>query len=197
MLKFAENPPTLSPRSSTLTELSGRWWVAHTKARFEKALAWDLLRRGIGYFLPLMETARISGGRKRRLLLPLFPSYVFICGTAEDRSTAMRTDRICQTLEVVDQEGLITELAAIEKVLREASLDPYPHPPLGQHCRITDGAFKGVEGIVVRNHGATRIVLKVSVIALGASLEIDSDLIQAVDGDEPGAEPNSEHYSGS
>jgi len=77
MLKISENPPILPPEVKTVSELTGQWWVAHTKSRFEKAFAWDLLRRGIGYFLPLVERVRVSGGRHRRVLAPLFPSYVF------------------------------------------------------------------------------------------------------------------------
>ena len=73
MLKVSENPPRMHPGAGTLTDLAGTWWVAHTKARSEKALAWDLLRRDIGYFLPLLGRVRFSGGRKRRVLMPLFP----------------------------------------------------------------------------------------------------------------------------
>ncbi len=190
MLKVSENPPTLSPGFETLTQLAGRWWVAHTKARFEKALAWDLARRRIGYFLPLAQRVCFSGGRKRRVLLPFFPSYVFLCGSAEDRYAAMRTDRIARTLEVIDQAGLVAELAAIERVLWQATLEPYPSFPVGQRCRIVAGAFAGVEGIVIRQQSSTRIVLKVSAIAMGASMEIDPDLLEPVDASEQVESPS-------
>ena len=74
MLRLSDSPPVLTPGVQSLKDLCGRWWVGHTKSRFEKAFAWDLLRRGIGYFLPMVERVRISGGRKRRLMAPLFPS---------------------------------------------------------------------------------------------------------------------------
>src|SRR5438105_2419012 len=76
MLRVEENPPAQSPVVEDLASAPGRWWVAHTRSRCEKALAWDLLRRGIVYFLPMVERVRMSGGRKRRFLLPLFPSYL-------------------------------------------------------------------------------------------------------------------------
>ncbi len=181
MLKVSENPPLLSPGCETLVQLDGRWWIAHTKARSEKALAWDLLKRRIGYFLPLAQRVYFSGGKKRRVLLPLFPSYLFFCGSVDDRYAAMRTDRVARTLEVPDQAGLVAELAAVERVLRQATLEPYPCFPAGRRCRIVAGAFAGVEGIVVRQQSSTRIVLKVSAIAIGASMEIDSDLLEPVD----------------
>lgn len=39
----------------TITELSGTYRIAHTKARIEKVFAWDMLRQGIGYFLTMRE----------------------------------------------------------------------------------------------------------------------------------------------
>ena len=33
MLKLSDNPAILTPEVQSLTELSGTWWVAHTKAR--------------------------------------------------------------------------------------------------------------------------------------------------------------------
>ena len=33
MLKLSENPAILTPEVQSVAELSGTWWVAHTKAR--------------------------------------------------------------------------------------------------------------------------------------------------------------------
>ena len=182
MLKPQDNPPMLSPGAQSVTDLLGRWWVAHTKARFEKAFAWDLLRRSIGYFLPMVERVRISGGRKRRVLAPLFPSYVFFCGTDEDRYTAMTTNRLCQTLDVPDEPGLVRELVAIEKALAgKAELDPYPFAAVGRRCRVRAGLFRGLEGVVVRRNGTFRLVLEVSMLGQGAAMEIDADLLEPID----------------
>jgi transcription antitermination factor NusG len=181
VLKMIENPPAVLPGTETLVDLAGRWWVGHTKSRFEKAFAWDLMHRGIGYFLPMVERVRVSGGRKRRVMAPLFPSYVFFCGSDEDRYEAMTTNRLCQALDVLDQETLVNELAAIEKALAgKAELDPYPFAAVGQRCRITAGPFLGLEGVVVQRNGTARLVLEVSMLGQGAALEIDASLLEAV-----------------
>ncbi len=181
MLKSSENPPVLSPHAQAVTDLSGRWWVAHTRARSEKALAWDLFRRGIGYFLPLVERVTVSGGKKRRVQMPLFPSYVFFCGTDTDRYNALTTNHVCQTLNVFNQEGLVTELSAISKALAgKAELDLYPFAVAGQRCRIAAGPFEGIQGVVVRRKETARLVLEIGILGQGASLEIDADLLQPI-----------------
>jgi len=174
----------LNPNFNSLKEYFGTWWVAHTKARFEKAFARDMLGFGINYFLPMREKITFSGGRKHHVLMPLFTSYVFFCGTEMDRYTAMATNRLCQTLEVVDQEGLARQLSSIEKALfTKANIDLYPHLPVGSRCRITAGPMKGVEGVVVeRKDSKARMVLEIIILGQGAMIEIDTDLLESIDG---------------
>ena len=181
-MKLSDNPPILSPGVDSLTELSGRWWVAHTKARFEKAFAWELHHRDIGYFLPMTERIRVYGGKKQPVMLPLFTSYVFFCGSDSDRYNAMTTNRLCQTIEVKDQETIVKELVAIEKALADkVHLDPYPFAVIGQRCRIMAGTQKGTEGIVVERTQKARFVLQVGILCQGTVMEIDIDLLEPID----------------
>ena len=182
MLKLSENPPMLPPGVEGVEQLSGQWWVAHTKARFEKAFAWDLHHKGVGYFLPLVERVRASRGRKRRVLLPLFPSYVFFRGDSDSRALAMKTNRLCQTIEVRDQQTLTGELASIEKALAgKAALDPCPFARVGARCRVRSGPLEGIEGEVVRREKLVHVVLAVSILGQGALVKIEADFLEPVD----------------
>lgn len=182
MLKLADNPPILSPIAPSLRAMTGQWWIAHTRARFEKAFAFDLLARGTGYFLPLIQRVKMSGGRKRHVMLPLFPSYVFFCGTEEDRYAALATNRLCRVIETVDQAGLLAELTSLETALAcKAVLDPYPFAAVGRRCRVRSGPFEGLEGVVIERDGPTRLVLQVKLLGQGASMEIDADLLEPVE----------------
>lgn len=182
MLRLSENPAILTPAVRSLTELTGTWWAARTKARFEKTFAWDMFNQGIGYFLPMREKITFSGRRKRHVMVPLFTSYVFFCGTESDRYTALATKRLCQTIEVVDQDALIEDLANIEKaLLSKAIIDNYPHLPVGSRCRIFSGPMMGTEGVVIqRKDRKARMVLEITILGQGAVVEIDADLLEAI-----------------
>ena len=171
----------LSPLAGAVSDFQGRWWVAHTKGRFEKAFTRNLLKRGVGYFLPLRERVKITKGRKRKTLIPLFPSYVFFCGVEEDRYAAMATNRLCQIIEVQDQSRLIRELSDIERVISDgAQLVPYPFATAGRRCRVKAGPFQGLEGVVVQCASFARLVLQIHVLGQGVALDIDADLIDPV-----------------
>lgn len=181
MLKVSENPPIVPPSGGSVLNLVGRWWVGHTKSRSEKAAAWDLLKRDIGYFLPLIERVRVSGGKRRRVLWPLFPSYIFMCGDEAARHAALTTNRFSNVLAVSDQDCLRTELGYIERALKgQAALDPYPFTAQGQRCRVSCGPFQGLEGVVVQRRQLSRLVLQVGILGQAASMEIDASLLEPV-----------------
>lgn len=181
MLALAENPAMVSPGAESLTELQGQWWVAHTRSRCEKAFAWDLVGRGVGYFLPMVRKTTYSGGKKRNVMKPLFPSYVFFCGDGDSRYAALRTNRLARVMEVKDQARLVSELANIERVLKNgAQLELYPFAAVGQRCRICSGPFADIEGVIVRRDRPSRIVLNLSFLGQGAEMTIDVAMLAPV-----------------
>lgn len=183
MLSLSENPPIVTPEVHSLTQLDGTWWIAYTRPRFEKAFARDMCRRQIGYFLPMYERTIFSGRRRRHLMQLLFPSYVFFCGTEEDRYLAMRTNRLCHIVNVVDQEHLIDELTSIELALSNKTVvSSYPRLAVGRRCRIVSGPMMNIEGVVVaRNCTRARMVIEVTMLTQGALVEIDADLLEPLE----------------
>jgi hypothetical protein len=182
MLKLSDNPPQLSPPASAVTDVVGRWWIAHTKARSEKAFAWDLVRAGVGYYLPMTRRTTVSGGRKRHGMLPLFTSYVFICGDEEARPKALATGRLCAVLPVPEQARLVAELATVERALAGSpELDLYPFAAVGRRCRVTAGPLMGMQGVVVRRTDRATLVLEVSILRQGAAVELDLSLVEPVE----------------
>ncbi len=184
LLPKCPTPPILYPEDRSIDSIDpteGRWWVAHTKSKFEKAFAWDLIKKEIGYFLPLVPRTHVRGGAKRKFLLPLFPSYVFFFGDRNDRTDALCTDRLCQVIYVADQSTLVSELSHLKMALESFGTINRCTIPRGQRCRVTSGALMGISGVVVEHHKSTRLILQVSILGQGVSLEIDGDLLEPID----------------
>ena len=182
MLKASENPPIIWPEEKSIADFSGTWWVAHTKSRNEKALAWQMQRKEICYFLPMSWKVSRRKGRTLRSLLPLFMGYVFFCGDEDQRIEVLRTNRIASLIEVKDQSGLLRDLGPIELVLRKGQqLVPHKYIKAGQQCRVIAGPLMGTEAIVVRAQHQMRLVLQVDILGQATSLEIDTDMIEIID----------------
>jgi len=182
LLKPQDNPPISWPEDKSITEFAGHWWVAHTKSRNEKALANELVSRQIEYFLPMRWKTRRTRGRKIRSLLPLFSGYVFFCGKENQRLEVLRTNRVANLIEVNDQQRLVCELLGIEQAIKAgAPLEPHRYIKTGQLCRVTEGALKGLKGIVVMTRGTARLILRIDMLGQAASVEIDTDTIEIID----------------
>jgi hypothetical protein len=162
--------------------LAGQWWLVHTKSRMEKALATELERLDVGFYLPLLNTRRRYSGRVFDVSLPLFPGYLFLCGNEDARYTTLMTHRAAQVIEVCDQERLKNELRQIFRVTTSKhSVDLYPGLQKGRRCRITQGSLQGVEGVVIRRRGQCRVYLGVEVLGQSVELEIDPAILEIID----------------
>jgi transcription antitermination factor NusG len=185
LLKPSDNPPITWPQGQSIRDFAGQWWVAHTKSRNEKALAQDLVVKDVSYFLPMCWKVRRIRGRTIRSLLPLFGGYLFFCGQEKQRVEVLRTNRVANLIEVNDQQRLVRELAQIEQALGAgAQLSPHEYIKAGQRCRVIGGALAGLVGIVMKTRNETRLLLQIDMLGQAASVEIDVDMIEAIDENE-------------
>lgn len=155
------------------------WWVAHVRSRQEKVLARYLQQHEIPYYLPQMEKRVRRGGRTIVSYLPLFGGYVFFKGGINESARAVRSHLIANLLEPNDQAELTTELHQLHELqVTDRKLVPHPYLGPGDEVMITDGAFKGFRGIVVRERGRERLVVSVSFIRQSVAVEIDREFIR-------------------
>jgi len=182
LLKPSDNPAMIWPEGKALREFAGRWWVAHTKSRNEKALASDLANKGISYFLPMIWKVKKIRGRTIKSLLPIFGGYLFFCGEERQRVETLKTNRVANLIDVADQRRLIDELSQIEHaIIAGADLSPHDYIKVGQRCKVIGGALAGLQGIVAKTRNAMRLVLQIDMLGQAASVEIGTDMIEVVD----------------
>lgn len=153
----------------------GAWWVLHTRPRAEKALGGRLLRAGVSFFLPQYAKPLSRGGRRRTSYLPLFPGYVFLRGTPDDRALALGTGLVAGSLAVPDQWALHGQLAQVYRVMSHdlTACRPEADPRVGSRVEITDGPFAGMTGRVTEVSGGYRFVVEVEFIGRGVAVTLD------------------------
>lgn len=186
MLRLADNPPiTYSAAvASGLSELDWErtWRVAYLKPRQEKSLAKDLIERGVTYFLPMVLRETSSGGRRRKNMYPLFPSYLFFAGDEDARLACLRTDRTVQLLEPdgENQRRMREELRSLSLVMDNHPDDVELYNALqpGSHVRVKSGPMRDVEGTILKSGSSTKLQLAVTLLGVGVVVEIHPDLVE-------------------
>ena len=151
------------------------WSVLHTKPRSEKSLARRLCEWEGRFFLPLHQHRTMRRGRMVTSYLPLFPGYLFVFGTEQDRLKALKTKYVVQCIHVMNQAELTTDLSNVchlmnsgEGITPELKLEP------GKPVEIVHGPFRGMEGRVIRRENRLRFLIEVRLLQRGVSVEMES-----------------------
>lgn len=186
MLQLSQNPPATFSALTRAENLGADewqlpWQVAYCKPRQEKALAWELHKLGVTYFLPMALKETSSGGRRRKNLYPLFASYIFLAGDESARLTALRTERIVNFITPSDAEQprLQQELQQLELALRCCgdSLELSPRLVPGARAVVIGGPLKGSEGTVIDADRKHKLLLAITALGAGVTVEIHADLV--------------------
>jgi transcription antitermination factor NusG len=138
--------------------------------------------QSIEYYLPLREELKVYQRRKVQVEKPVFPGYVFVGYTEEQRVLMLKSNLIVRVLEVDDQGLFLHELEQIRRALLvDTTLGACAAFTEGLPVRIIDGSFRGIEGIVHSVRGATRVVLNVDMIGQGVAVEVETDYLEPLD----------------
>ncbi len=158
-----------------------RWHVVYTRSRQEKALARHLVAHETPFYLPLVKQSRMQRGKRVNSFNPLFTGYLFLFGTPEERVTALKSNRISQVLDVEDAEQLRSDLCRVRRLIAtdtpltvEQCLAP------GQQVRIKSGSLEGVEGTIISRRGTDRLLIAVTYLNQGVSVQIDDFQVEPI-----------------
>ncbi len=113
--------------------------------------------------------------------MPLFSGYLFMCGTDDERITALTTNCVSRILPVEDHVGLFHDLLNIHQLIEsEAAVTVEQRLQPGQKVRIKSGVFRDMEGIVIERRGRKRLLVAVHYIQQGVSMAIDDYMVEPI-----------------
>ncbi|MGJ4745738.1 UpxY family transcription antiterminator [Leptospira sp. SA-E8] len=168
-----------------MSEPSKSWYAVYTNSRAEKKLALELSKKGITQYLPIISTKKQWSDRIKTVLVPVFPSYVFIKIDIRieklkvlETSGAVRFVSIGETPLAIEEEDIemirqiVTEYPDRIKIEREKMLAP------GKKVLIRTGPFKDRKARVIRKGSKSSILVSISGMDTTVSLELDSELLE-------------------
>ena len=128
------------------------WHALYTKPRNEKKVAERLSENEFEVFCPLIKTVRQWSDRKKKVQVPMFPSYIFACVNEADRHELLKDPGILNFVFWLGKPAVVRdeEMAAI-KTIAEGGDDIRVTGSgfeKGQFVRIPEGPFKGLTGTV-------------------------------------------------
>src|SRR5262245_47866249 len=158
-----------------------RWWAVYTRSRMEKALARQLFKMEVPFYLPLIPKTTRVGGRPMKSLLPLFGGYLFLYGTDSERIETLETNRVAQILAASRAAELTQDLRNVRALIESGiPLTPEGRLQPGQPVRVKSGMLMGLEGVVLSRRGEDRLLVAVHFLQQGVSVQINDYQVEAI-----------------
>jgi transcription antitermination factor NusG len=154
------------------SDTKANWYTAYTFPNTEKKVHSELSRQNILSYLPVQQVVRQWSDRKKKLIVPLFPSYIFINTDQKRKFDLLNIKGILRFVSFERKLAIVTdeEIASIKKV-ENAEFEIEPHLVDGDNVIITYGPFTGLKGKLFNKLGKRRFGLRIN--ALNQSLSID------------------------
>jgi len=159
------------------------WLAVFTAPLAEQSVVRHLSAYHVESFLPTFEITRVWKNRqKKRIAKPLFPSYVFVHVTRQERRRVYLSPNV---LRIVGGTHGPTSIPAVQietlrTVASRHALEPFPEITLGTPVRVRSGPMQGIEGTLVRKKNSLKFVLSIGLINQHAALEIGADEVEVV-----------------
>lgn len=133
------------------------WYAVHTRSRHEDKVRTGLVRKGHPVFLPKIEVWSKRKDRRKKILLPMFPSYLFVEMFTLDSQTRLDILKTAGVVKILGSAPIYEpvpipeeKIEAIRRIVHsKVEIQHFQYPKTGEPARIIDGPFKGIEGLVL------------------------------------------------
>jgi transcription antitermination factor NusG len=160
--------------------LEHNWYVAYTWGRHEKYLAEQCKQHGITAFLPLYAVQRQWKKRRAKVLLPLFPSYVFVRMALAERFRVLALPGMVSLVSFQGLPAVVpdTQIEALRKAVTLGRAEPCAYLQSGKRVRVTAGPLVGLEGIIQEVKSDVRVIVSFEWMSRSVSISLDATEVQ-------------------
>lgn len=157
------------------------WYAIYTIVRHEKSVNAALLEKNIDTFLPIKKVVNRWKDRNKEVHLPLFPGYLFVNSSLENRLKILNTRGVIRILGV---NGFPTPVSNKQIEIIKSILDtnlicaPYPYLTEGKEVVVVRGPLEGAIGKIIGRRGEYKLILSVDLIKRSVSVEVDIDNVE-------------------
>lgn len=160
------------------------WLVAYTKPKNEKKAYEKLQQMGITTFLPLYERLQLWSDRKKKVLFPLFPNYIFIQTTLSHRFIPLQLKELVSYVSFGGNVAHIREeeIETLKKIVQGSTSDlEVSHQEFqkkGQPVKVVKGPLAGLKGIVHRVQSKNKLLISIRSLKQNISLEVPAGMLK-------------------
>ncbi len=169
---------------SQLNNSNHNWYVLYTKPKAEKSAETSLQKKGFETYLPCISTIRQWSDRKKKVIEPMFKSYLFVRTSAQLLYQTLQDDFIVYAIKFNNTPAIVREeeIDVIKKIeIGCSNIEVVDHIyQKGEYVKIIDGPFKGTSGILCKNKDKNKVAIKINSLAHFIIIEIPKNQISKI-----------------
>ena len=128
-----------------------KWTALYTRPRHEFKAEEQLTELRVEHYLPTITRVKQWSDRKKKIVEPVFKSYIFIFSDEKERLAALQQNAIVKSVTFAGKPAVIPEIQ-IENLKQMISSNREIYISnriqVGTRVRVIDGPFEGIEGVV-------------------------------------------------
>ncbi len=165
-----------------LATIEKNWYVVYTLSKHEKQVEKLLSRACIESFLPLYTEIRQWSDRKKKVVLPLFPNYLFVHTNPKDFWKILSVNGVTKFVSDGVKPGTISNnvIRSIQGIVNSNAKVADLELKKGERVRAISGPFVGAEGNLIRYDRKNILVINIELLHRSVLLEIDRHQVERV-----------------
>lgn len=163
-----------------------RWFALYVQPRKEKVVEKELLKRGYEVYLPIKTVLRQWKDRKKKVEMPLLPSYIFTNIEEKEMWNIVRINGCVKFIWFNGKPSPIPDYQIDSiKILLEKDIDiEFENeimPSKGDRVRIKDGPFIGLVGIIKNGGAKNNFAVRIDSLGIDLTITLDKTNIELVE----------------
>jgi transcriptional antiterminator RfaH len=167
-----------------MNAIKAGWYVIYTKPRHEKKVAKYLQDLEIQNYLPTLKTLKIWTGKKKNVILPLFPSYVFVkLESIKNYFESLHVPGVLNYVRMGNQIAGINEtiIQKLQTIILKSSSSGLSvsteHFSPGCILNIQAGPFSGFSCEVIQCRGRNKMLVRIELLHRNILLDLPAEYL--------------------
>ena len=136
-----------------------KWYALYTKSRHEKKVTERLVSQGFEVFSPMIKTLKQWSDRKKKVTVPLIPSYIFVNIEEKNRTKVLSDLSVLNFVFWLGKPAVIknTEIDRLKGLISGEEIQDFEirHLNVGDKINIDKGFLKENDAVIkkrTKNH---------------------------------------------
>ena len=137
------------------SKVGEKWYGLYTKPRHEKKASERLISQGFDVFCPMVKTVKQWSDRKKKVTVPLIPSYIFIRVEEKNRTKVLSDSSVLNFVFWLGKPAVIknNEIDRLKGVISKEEMQEFEirHLNVGDRININKGIIRENDAVIKKS----------------------------------------------